>query len=56
MAGALAFYSVYSWMGGGALQTLQSEINSTIQQYEWGRIDIAYPEDLLAYPGTIGAR
>lgn len=42
-------------MSGDALQTLQSKIDSTIQQYLWGLLDIAYPEDLLAYLGTIGA-
>jgi hypothetical protein len=56
MAGTLAFYGVYSSMGGGQLSVIQSRINSTIQQYRWGLLDIAYPEDLLAYLGTVGAR
>jgi hypothetical protein len=56
MAGTLAFYSVYSSMSGDALSMLQSKIDSTLQQYKWGLIDLAYPEDLLAYLGTIGAR
>jgi hypothetical protein len=56
MAGKLAYYGVYSSMSGDALQMLQSNIDSTIRLYKWGLLDIAYPEDLLAYLGTVGAR
>lgn len=52
MAATLAIYGVYSSTGGGAMQVLKTQINSTIQQYRSGLIQIAYPEELLAYLGS----